>query len=146
MLSSSYMCIDRVAKPEIIHKILQEPYAVTSEVDDQLVDALLTPLLSSGQKDVVFDMLSYTGGPLIEQQLQDAAFPKSVPVSIAYGTADPWLPVARTNALTKLSTVDKVIPLPGQEKQTGVASPAHEERQQRRVKIWNQKLSPAFVR
>lgn len=173
--SHGHGLFDRVAKPEIIHKILQEPYAITSEVDDQLVDALLTPLLSFGTADVVFDMLSYTGGPLIEQQLQDAAFPKSVPVSIAYGTADPWLPVARTNALAKLSTVDKAIPLPGlghcphdesgaivnpllleffervnngetPEKETVVASPAHEERQQRRVKIWNQKLSPAFVR
>ena len=168
---------DKVAKPDIIKKILKEPYAVTSAVDDQLVDALLTPLLSSGAKDVVFDMLSYTGGPLIEQQLQDVAFPKSMPVCIAYGTADPWLPVARTNALSKLPAVDQVIPLPGlghcphdeseaivnplllefvehinngeaqtEKEQDVMASPARAERPQRRVKIWNQKLSPAFVR
>ena len=107
----------------------------------------------------------------------DIAFPNSMPVSIAYGTADPWLPVARTNALSKLSTVDKVIPLPGlghcphdesdaivnpllvefierinsgetqaEREQDSAASPARAERPQRRVKIWNQKLSPAFVR
>lgn len=168
---------DKVAKPDIIKKILKEPYAVTSAVDDQLVEALLTPLLSSGAKDVVFDMLSYTGGPLIEQQLQDVAFPKSIPISIAYGTADPWLPVARTNALSKLPTVDKVIPLPGlghcphdeseamvnpllvefiehinngeaqaEKEQDSAASPARVERPQRRIKIWNQTLSPAFIR
>jgi pimeloyl-ACP methyl ester carboxylesterase len=168
---------DKVAKSDIIKNILKEPYAVTSAVDDQLVDALLTPLLSPGAKNVVFDMLSYTGGPLIEQQLQDAAFPKSMPVSIAYGTADPWLPVARTNALANLPTVDKIIPLPGlghcphdeseaivnplllefvesvksgearaEKEQDAVTSPSPAELQQKRVKIWNRKLSPAFVR
>ena len=36
----------------------------------QLVDVLLTPLLTEGASDVVFDTLSYSAGPLPEQLLQ----------------------------------------------------------------------------
>ena len=37
------------------------PY-VMAQVTDELVDVLLTPLLSPGAADVVFDTLSYSAG------------------------------------------------------------------------------------
>ena len=60
---------DILAKPDIVKQILMEPYAISDNVDEELVDVLLTPLLTPGASDVVFDTLSYSAGPLPEQQL-----------------------------------------------------------------------------
>ena len=105
---------DALAKPDIVKQILKEPYAIEEAVDDQLVNALLTPLLLPGASDVVFDTLSYSAGPLPEQQLSDVHFPReSVPVWICYGDQDPWTPAARVENLIHLSSVEKVIRLEG---------------------------------
>jgi pimeloyl-ACP methyl ester carboxylesterase len=52
-------------------------------------------------------MLSYSGGPLPEQQL--ASFPKDKPVWICYGKNDPWTPPGRVEALIKKPAVEKVV-------------------------------------
>jgi pimeloyl-ACP methyl ester carboxylesterase len=49
-----------LAKPDIVEKILREPYHIHSAIDEELVDVLLTPLLTPGASDVVFDLLSYS--------------------------------------------------------------------------------------
>jgi pimeloyl-ACP methyl ester carboxylesterase len=49
-----------LAKPDIVGKILREPYHIHSAIDEELVDVLLTPLLTPGAADVVFDLLSYS--------------------------------------------------------------------------------------
>lgn len=93
---------DALAKPDVVKQILREPYARTDRVDDALVDALLTPLLQEGASDVVFDTLSYSAGPLPEQQLADPSFPRDdVPVWVCYGDEDPWTPAARVEALAR---------------------------------------------
>jgi pimeloyl-ACP methyl ester carboxylesterase len=102
---------DFLAKPSIVKNILNEPYAVTSAVDDNLVQVLLDPLLTPGASQVVFDTLSYSAGPLPEQQLQ--RFPPIKPVWVCYGENDPWTPGARVEALAKLPPVEKVFHLPG---------------------------------
>ena len=84
---------DFLAVPDTVKQILQEPYAVTSAVDDTLVKVLLDPLLTPGASHIVFDTLSYSAGPLPEQQLQ--AFPSDKPVWVCYGTKDPWTPGPR---------------------------------------------------
>jgi len=105
---------DLLAKPPIVKQILKEPYAIDEAVDDELVDALLTPLLLPGASDVVFDTLSYSAGPLPEQQLNDEHFPKeSIPVWICYGDQDPWTPAARVEQLIHVPSVEKVICLRG---------------------------------
>lgn len=89
---------DALAKPEIVKKILMEPYHVLDSVDDELVEALLTPLIEcEGAADVLFDTLSYSAGPLPEQQLSN--FPLNKPVWIGYGHKDPWTPSRRVDAL-----------------------------------------------
>lgn len=98
---------DKLAKPDIVKQILKEPYAVEDAVDDTLVKVLLDPLLTEGASDVVFDTLSYSGGPLPEQQL--ATFPKDKPVWVGYGGADPWTPGARVRELQKFPAVEKVV-------------------------------------
>lgn len=100
---------DFLAKPATVKNILKEPYAVTSAVDDELVQVLLDPLLTPGASAVVFDTLSYSAGPLPEQQLQQ--FPPDRPVWVCYGDQDPWTPGPRVEALTRYAPVQKVVPI-----------------------------------
>ena len=101
---------DQLAKPSIVKEILMEPYHVSNAVDDELVDVLLTPLLTPGASDIVFDTLSYSAGPLPEQQLSDPSFPtESCPVWVTYGDKDPWTPGKRVEALGKMPSVEKVV-------------------------------------
>jgi pimeloyl-ACP methyl ester carboxylesterase len=104
---------DALAKPDTVKQILMEPYAITDAVDDELIDVLLTPLLTPGASDVVFDTLSYSAGPLPEQQLREDTFPKDAPVWVCYGSKDPWTPPARVESLVDIESVEKVIRLDG---------------------------------
>ena len=101
---------DLLATPSTVKEILKEPYKVQSAIDDTLVDVLLDPLLLDGASKVVFDTLSYSAGPLPEQQLAEI---KDKPVWITYGTGDPWTPPKRVDALASKDCVEKVIPLEG---------------------------------
>ena len=97
---------DSLANPNTVKQILKVPYAVTDAVDDTLVQVLLDPLLTQGASQVVFDTLSYSAGPLPEQQLQ--MFSSNIPVWVCYGKEDPWTPGPRVEALQKLSPVERV--------------------------------------
>mmetsp|Transcript_31184 Transcript_31184/g.93583 ORF Transcript_31184/g.93583 Transcript_31184/m.93583 type:complete len:373 (+) Transcript_31184:930-2048(+) len=103
---------DFLAKPKTVKEILLEPYAVSNAVTDELVDVLLSPLLTEGAADVVFDTLSYSAGPLPEEQLQHPSL-ATVPVWACYGLSDPWTPAARVEALKKLPPVERVASFPG---------------------------------
>lgn len=72
-----------LATPKTVKEILKEPYEIESAIDDTLVNVLLDPLLLPGGSQVVFDTLSYSAGPLPEQQLD--MFPIQKPVWISYG-------------------------------------------------------------
>jgi Predicted hydrolases or acyltransferases (alpha/beta hydrolase superfamily) len=103
---------DMLAKPDTVKAILREPYFVREAIDDELIDVLLTPLLTPGASEVVFDTLSYSAGPLPEQQLREDSFPKEkVPVWILYGDKDPWTPGARVEKMGDLDSVERVIRL-----------------------------------
>ena len=105
---------DALATPNTVKEILKEPYKVQSAIDDTLVDVLLDPLLLDGASKVVFDTLSYSAGPLPEQQLAEiSASTPDKPVWITYGTGDPWTPPARVDALEQKPCVEKVVPLEG---------------------------------
>mmetsp|Transcript_14455 Transcript_14455/g.31356 ORF Transcript_14455/g.31356 Transcript_14455/m.31356 type:complete len:484 (-) Transcript_14455:156-1607(-) len=112
-----------LATPETVTEILKEPYAVTEAIDEELVSVLLDPLLTEGADEVVFDTLSYSAGPLPEQQLSSAAFPKDCPVWVVYGKDDPWTPSKRVENLKNVcgrpgegygeSPVERVVALEG---------------------------------
>eukprot|EP00640_Fibrocapsa_japonica_P001171 CAMPEP_0113938046 /NCGR_PEP_ID=MMETSP1339-20121228/4475_1 /TAXON_ID=94617 /ORGANISM="Fibrocapsa japonica" /LENGTH=424 /DNA_ID=CAMNT_0000940981 /DNA_START=36 /DNA_END=1310 /DNA_ORIENTATION=+ /assembly_acc=CAM_ASM_000762 len=104
---------DALAKPNTVTQILMEPYAVKQAVDETLIDVLLSPLLEPGASDVVFDTLSYSAGPLPEQQLSDPSFPEDVPVWVGYGDKDPWTPIPRVQKLQDLAPVKKVVRFEG---------------------------------
>mmetsp|Transcript_7800 Transcript_7800/g.11518 ORF Transcript_7800/g.11518 Transcript_7800/m.11518 type:complete len:396 (+) Transcript_7800:1163-2350(+) len=103
---------DALATPSTVKEILKEPYAIIDAVDDELVDVLLSPLLTDGAADVVFDTLSYSAGPLPEQLLGDTAFPNGKPVWVCYGGKDPWTPPKRVDRLSDFECVENVILLP----------------------------------
>ena len=102
---------DALATPETVKQILKEPYERHEAVDDTLVQVLLDPLLLEGASNVVFDTLSYSAGPLPEQQL--AVFPENKPVWICYGKKDPWTPAARVDALVRKPAVKRVVGFDG---------------------------------
>lgn len=113
---------DTLAKPTIVKEILKEPYANIDAVDDELVQVLLDPLLVNGAEDVVFDTLSYSAGPLPEQQLSSWNYPKDTcPTWVIYGKEDPWTPSKRVEQLKNIiggssrssSSVEKIIALEG---------------------------------
>jgi pimeloyl-ACP methyl ester carboxylesterase len=105
---------DLAATPSTVKSILKEPYAVEKAVDDILVDVLLAPLLTEGASDVVFDTLSYSAGPLPEQQLASLAATQSdFPVWVCYGKSDPWTPPARVERLKTFQSVERVVALDG---------------------------------
>jgi pimeloyl-ACP methyl ester carboxylesterase len=105
---------DLAATPSTVKSILKEPYAVEKAVDDILVDVLLAPLLTEGASDVVFDTLSYSAGPLPEQQLASLAATQSdFPVWVCYGKSDPWTPPARVERLNSFQSVERVVALDG---------------------------------
>ena len=91
-----------LATPSAVRRILEEPYAVRDAIDDELVSVLLDPLLTRGADDVVFDALSYSAGPLPEQQLGSAGFPRNAPVWVVYGKDDPWTPGRRVENLGRV--------------------------------------------
>lgn len=98
---------DALAIPKTVKQILKEPYKVDEAIDDVLVQVLLDPLLTEGASKVVFDTLSYSAGPLPEQQLDD--FPRDKPVWICYGLDDPWTPSARVEAMINKDVVERVV-------------------------------------
>jgi len=102
---------DAAAKPATVKQILLEPYFDGTQVTDELVDVLLTPLLQEGAANVVFDTLSYSAGPLPEVQLQDERL-VDTPIVVCWGEEDPWTPSPRVKALERFPCVKRVVPLP----------------------------------
>ncbi len=76
---------------------------------------LLDPLLTQGADDVVFDTLSYSAGPLPEQQLGGGNFPMDRPVWVVYGKDDPWTPSRRVENLGRSCgrVVERIVGLDG---------------------------------
>ena len=103
----------------IISKLLQGPYYNHSAIDDDLLSAITEPLNLPHSADVVFDELSYSTGPLFEQQLQDlngSNLTNKKVVWVVYGKKDPWLHPKRVESLSRTPfekngepVVDKVV-------------------------------------
>mmetsp|Transcript_22960 Transcript_22960/g.73487 ORF Transcript_22960/g.73487 Transcript_22960/m.73487 type:complete len:87 (-) Transcript_22960:1-261(-) len=79
-------------------------------VTDELVDVLLTPLLQPGSADVVFDTLSYSAGPLPEQQLADTRL--EAPVLVLYGEHGAPADTSETRPETPQPDSSETLPRP----------------------------------
>ena len=100
-----------VAREKTVRNILREAYGDPDAVTDELVECILKPGLQPGAAEVFLDFISYSGGPLPEELLP--IVPRSVPVRILWGQADPWEVVKEGRAYGEFESVDRFIELPG---------------------------------
>lgn len=100
---------NKLAKRDVVRKILLQAYKNPEAVTDELVDLLMTPAADIGALEVFLAFTRYSQGPLPEDLL--AILPCSA--IILWGTEDPWEPVALGQELAKFSCVEKFIPLEG---------------------------------
>ncbi|XP_052186442.1 pheophytinase, chloroplastic [Diospyros lotus] len=97
-----------VARPDSIRSILSQCYHDTSQVTDELVQAILLPGLQPGAADVFLEFICYSGGPLPEELLPLV----KCPVLIAWGDKDPWEPIELGRTFGKFDSVEDFIVLP----------------------------------
>lgn len=106
-----------VATPQTVSTILKQIYPSRPEaVDGELVDCILKPGLSSPNATRVFmDFISYSAGPLPEDQLEKLGPAEGrPPVWIGWGTRDPWEPIEKGRELyASLPAVERFEPLVG---------------------------------
>lgn len=99
----------RLARPQVIRKILLQAYGDATAVTDELVELLLRPAQDPGAADVFLAFIRYSQGPLPEDLLPQV----SCPVLCLWGTADPWEPIELGRQLANYPVVESFIPLEG---------------------------------
>lgn len=102
----------QIATRNGVRSVLRQCYARPEAVTDELVDIILNPGLQAGAVDVFLDFLSYSSGPLPEQQLAEVA----VPVSVLWGEEDPWEKLEWGRAFApgpRFPAIEEFVPLPG---------------------------------
>ena len=95
----------QIATPQGVKNVLRQCYHDTTAVDDELVEFILRPGLDPNAVKVFLDFISYSTGPLPEEQL--AACP--VPTSILWGRHDPWEKVEWGRELAASPCVEEFI-------------------------------------
>lgn len=114
-----------IAQPQTVKNVLRQCYANKDAVTDELVECILKPGLQPGAVDVFLDFISYSGGPLPEDLLERV----SVPVSMLWGTDDPWEDCREGRRLfSGLPAVEEFLELPGcghcpQDENPGLVNP-----------------------
>lgn len=99
----------QIANRRGVRSVLQQCYGDPAAVTDELVDLILSPGLQPGAVDVFLDFISYSWGPLPEQQLQAVG----VPVSVVWGEEDPWEKIEWGREFAKYPSVEEFVSLPG---------------------------------
>jgi pimeloyl-ACP methyl ester carboxylesterase len=99
----------KLAQPRVIRKVLLKAYGRSDAVTDELVDLLLRPTKDPGAAAVFLAFITYSKGPLPEDLLPQI----TCPVLIAWGTLDPFEPIAKGRALADFPAVEAFIPLEG---------------------------------
>mmetsp|Transcript_26574 Transcript_26574/g.26821 ORF Transcript_26574/g.26821 Transcript_26574/m.26821 type:complete len:340 (+) Transcript_26574:40-1059(+) len=98
-----------IAQREGLRNILRQAYADPKGIDDTILDVILKPGLLPGAAAVFLDFISYSGGPLPEQLLNEV----KCPVRILWGEKDPWEPIEMGRKFASYECVDEFITLPG---------------------------------
>jgi pimeloyl-ACP methyl ester carboxylesterase len=99
----------RLAKAEVVRKILLQASARKEAVTDELVNLLLQPAADTGAAAVFLAFTAYSQGPLPEDLLPQLA----CPTLLLWGEDDPWEPVALGRELANFPAVEQFIGLPG---------------------------------
>ncbi|MCS7225848.1 MAG: alpha/beta fold hydrolase [Gloeomargarita sp. SKYB31] len=99
----------QLAQPQVIRRILQQAYARTDAITDELVELLYRPAQDPGAVGVFLAFVRYSDGPLLEDLLPQVR----CPVWLVWGEADPWEPVTQGRALAQqFPQIQRFIPLP----------------------------------
>lgn len=99
----------RLARPQVIRKVLKQAYCRPEAVTENLVNSLLEPASQPGAADVFLAFVCYSQGPLAEDLLPDI----TCPVLILWGEKDPWEPVDLGKEMAQFSVVEDFIVLEG---------------------------------
>jgi pimeloyl-ACP methyl ester carboxylesterase len=99
----------RLARPEVIRKILLQAYGCKAAVTDELVELLLAPAQEPGAAAVFLAFVRYSQGPLAEELLPQV----SCPLLVLWGTEDPWEAIAQGRVLANHGQIEAFIPLEG---------------------------------
>jgi pimeloyl-ACP methyl ester carboxylesterase len=99
----------QVATANGVKNVLEQCYCNPEAVTDELVACILKPGLEPGAVDVFLDFISYSGGPLPEQLIRECP----VPVSVVWGSEDPWEKLEWGRTFATYPTVEEFIELPG---------------------------------
>jgi pimeloyl-ACP methyl ester carboxylesterase len=95
----------QIATPQGVKNVLRQCYHDASAVTDELVECILQPGLEPNAVNVFLDFISYSTGPLPEEQLAAC----SVPTSILWGVHDPWEKVEWGRALAAYPCVEEFV-------------------------------------
>jgi len=99
-----------VARPSTVRNALNQAYADSEAVTDELVNLLLKPASDEGAADVFLAFTRYSQGPLPEDLLPHL----HCPVLIIWGEADPWEPIDEgRRLLSDFPQVEEFIALEG---------------------------------
>jgi pimeloyl-ACP methyl ester carboxylesterase len=97
----------RLARPQVIRKILLQAYSRAEAVTDELVELLLRPAQDLGAADVFLAFIQYDSGPLPEDLLPQV----QCPVLLIWGANDPWEPIALARPLADFPAVERLVTL-----------------------------------
>ncbi|GMH86963.1 hypothetical protein TrVE_jg3485 [Triparma verrucosa] len=97
-----------VATRKTVKNVLEQAYSDGKQVSEELVDCILDPGLERGAVDVFLDFISYSGGPLPEEQMRIIDVEElDIPVGIGWGKDDPWEPVEDGRAFKRFECVKR---------------------------------------
>lgn len=113
--------LDSLSKPRALRSVLNGAYAVSTAVDDDLIQILSQPAKTPGALDVFLSFISYDTGPIPEDFLPHLA----QPALVLWGEEDVFEPFELGQKLRHYSVVESFVPLP----ETGHC--AHDEQPER---------------
>lgn len=99
----------RLARPQVIRRVLHQAYGRKEAVTNELVELLLAPARDRGAADVFLAFVRYSQGPLPEDLLPQL----TCPVLMIWGEDDPWEPIEMGRELAKFPVVQTFVALDG---------------------------------
>ncbi|WP_008318940.1 alpha/beta fold hydrolase [Leptolyngbya sp. PCC 6406] len=99
----------RLARPQVIRRVLTQAYGRQEAVTDELVNLLLAPAQDPGAPDVFLAFVRYSQGPLPEDLLPQL----TCPVLMLWGMEDPWEPIDLGRELAQAAASVEFIALAG---------------------------------
>ena len=98
-----------VVKRGVIRKVLQQAYPSGQNVDEQLIDILITPAQQPGAEEAFHGFINLFNDRLAPEILDNL----STPVAMLWGERDPWEPIAEAERWQRFTCVTSLQRLPG---------------------------------